>query len=169
MIERNKLIELLRYEPETGHLFWLARERNKTRPAGEINIYGYCIIKVLGKRYRAHRLAWLIHFGEWPNGILDHINGNRSDNRIENLRLVSRNQHSINKSIQSNNKLGVKGVHYDKSRNKFCAFIKLNGKNKNLGRFDNLNDAKNAYDHAALAFGEFRRVDEANLGYTNHY
>lgn len=162
------LRSVLSYDPATGEFRWKKTWHNNKK-AGTICFYGYVIIKLDDVKYRAHRLAWAMHYGEFPTQYVDHINGNRSDNRIENLRLVTFNQHSANKSIQSNNKLGVKGVSYCPQRNKYCAYIKANGKQKNLGRYDTVEEAKAAYDTAALAFGEYRRSHEASQGYINYY
>jgi hypothetical protein len=97
----------LRYEPETGRIFWkVARQRIRVgQEAGCFNHDGYAKIQVNGVVYQSHRLAWLLHHGRWPNGFLDHINRNKSDNRIANLREVDR---SLN--MHNTAKIGTKGL-----------------------------------------------------------
>ena len=89
MITQEELKELLDYNPETGLFTWNVYNniKNKTT-AGTFND-GYIQIKIKQKIYQAHRLAWLYVYGEWPKGQIDHINGIRDDNRIENLRDVT--------------------------------------------------------------------------------
>jgi hypothetical protein len=164
MLTQDYLKSVLSYNPETGEFHW-KRQWRQGKKAGTTSVYGYTIIGLDNVKHRAHRLAWLMHYGELPDEYIDHINGNRSDNRIENLRIVTFIQNSTNKSVQSNNKLGVKGVSYCTQRNKFLASIKTNGKKRNLGRYDTLEEAKAAYDAASLAFGEYRRTNETNKGY----
>lgn len=97
-----------------------------------------------------------------PKGVqVDHINGDRLDNRRSNLRLANQQQNSANMRRRANNKVGVKGVVWDKARRKWAAFIKVNYKSIGLGRFDTKAEAANAYAVAAKKhFGTFARVDE---------
>lgn len=86
------LRSILDYDPETGKFDW----RNNRRKAGCLDNFGYHRIQVLGKLYKAHRLAWLHYYGEWPEQDVDHVNGVRSDNRIANLRSATKGQQSQN-------------------------------------------------------------------------
>lgn len=107
--------------------------------AGSKTKTGYKIVSVKGKQYYIHRLVWIYHNGDIPKGIeIDHINGVRDDNRIENLRLVTHQENQFNLSK-------VKGYYKDSRRNKWYAKICINKKSKWLGYFDNMKDAKNAY------------------------
>jgi len=102
---------------------------------------GYRQIQLKGKSYREHRLIWLHVYGEWPENEIDHINHIRNDNRIENLRDVTRIENGKNQSMHSDNDSGVTGVSWHPHRNKWGAHICHDGKRINLGRFINKNDA----------------------------
>ena len=136
-ITAERLRELLSYDPETG-LFHNKRHRgSKARvgsKAGSINTIGYSQVKVDGKLYSSHRLAWLYTYGAFPEGCVDHINRNRSDNRICNLREADKSENGQNKSLpQSNNTHGFLGVTRDTG--KWSARITTNGKTKYIGLF----------------------------------
>ena len=130
----------LEYLPETGHFFWLKSSRGRKLgvPAGNVDrsSCGYVRIYVQGKRYQAHRLAWRFFYGQFPplEMDVDHINGNRSDNRIENLRLASRSENAINSGIYISNTTGFKGV--SKAGGGFVATANCAGKSYYLGIFD---------------------------------
>lgn len=163
MITADRVRELFHYDPETGVLTWKV-DRHSNRVAGKpvsyINAYGYVQAKVDGRLRRVHRLAWLYVYGEWPNGEVDHINGVRNDNRISNLRLASRSQNGRNAKIGRKNKSGFKGVSWDCQHRKWNARVRLNGKSKNLGVFENKEDAAAAYRRAAAEiYGEFARFE----------
>ena len=108
------------------------------------------------KEYIPYRLAWLYMTGEWPTNFIDHINRNRTDNRWSNLREATYAENNRNKSIGINNTSGYKGVSWHKRRGKYRAEIRVNGKSKHLGYFDNKEDAYASYIQAAkLYHGEF--------------
>lgn len=143
-----RLRELLSYDPATGDFFWIhddLRGRNPAYlPAGGLNSRGYWRIKIAPHWYYAHRLAWLYIHGVWPSGPIDHINGDRLDNRIANLRDVSQTVNAQNKRKPgSRNKVGLLGVCRDYGLFKAC--IKVNGKTINLGRFQTPEEAHAAY------------------------
>jgi hypothetical protein len=128
---------------------------NKGDIAGFIAHDGYRYIKYNGKRYLEHRLAFLFIYNESPE-FIDHIDGNKSNNRINNLRKCDRNQNGQNRGKMANNTSGYKGVHLDKRNNKYASQIRNNGRLEWLGYFDNVEDAAKAYDKRALEiFGEF--------------
>ena len=102
---------------------------------------GYCQGKLLGKPYLAHRVAFLVMTGDWPSGHVDHINGNRADNRWENLRQVTRFENQKNQKLYKNNKSGVMGVYFQRASEKWVARISLEGTEKYLGVFSDFEEA----------------------------
>lgn len=144
------------YDPKTGLVKWVDNKKNRKIVGwfcGYDHGNGYKQISVFGSRIFVHRLAWAFVYGEHPNGIIDHINGNRSDNRIGNLRCVSdlENNQNIVKPTKAS-KTGVRGVHFSSRRNRWIAQITVNGKNSHLGCFMNLEEAKQAYMKAKKQF-----------------
>ena len=122
------------------------------------NSGGYLITMVEGKLYKVHRLVYLWHHGHMPK-LLDHIDGNRSNNRIDNLREATDQQNGCNRGKNKNNKSGHKGVHYDKRRGKWQAQIMVNRKNFHVGYFDDPEEAHEAYKKAAANYhGDFARA-----------
>lgn len=156
---QDRLKELLCYDPSTGVFIWKVDRGGMAKAdtvAGTIPKGQYCIISIDSIVYPAHRLAWLYVHGEWPKDDIDHINNNRSDNRISNLREATRSQNLQNASIMSNNTSGYKGVFWIKNKNRWSAQIKINGKRRRLGVFKTALDAHKAYCLAAKeGFGEF--------------
>lgn len=137
-ISIKSIKELLEYNPETGELRWKLVRRPGRNVYGDVAGYlsdqNSLDIGLFGGKYRAHRIAWVIHYGRWPKGYIDHINGNRLDNRIANLRDVSKagNQQNV-RHIRSHNKSGFLGVVAT-----YCGWkaqITNNGKNIYLGHF----------------------------------
>lgn len=161
--------QLLRYEPETGRLFWLERPREmfpaihhwktwNTRYAGteafpSTDAAGYRQGRIFDVQYRAHRVVWLIQTGNWPDGQIDHINGIRDDNRLSNLRVVSNIENGRNQSRYSTNTSGVTGVYWHRARQKWAAGIKINGRIKYLGLFNLIEDAAATRASSNLAHG----------------
>ena len=144
MLTQAELKKLLIYDPVTG-VFTNRVTRNSQaligNEAGTNHPDGYRHMKINHKCYLAHRLAWLYVHGAWPNGQIDHINGNRKDNSIENLRLVCNKQNSENQTLHVNNTSGHRGVTWDKSSCKWMAQIRHNNKRKFIGRFATLEEA----------------------------
>lgn len=138
---------LFNYDPETGVLTWRVTNSNRARKgsiAGSHDGNGYLQVRFMGKKYRVHRVVFLHFYGRWPDMEIDHINGNRSDNRIANLRDVSRSVNQQNmRSALSNNKTGVLGVSV--INGKYMAFIQTNGKSHYLGGFETEEEAQSAY------------------------
>ena len=151
---KKELKSVLDYNPEAGVFVW--RTSNGTRKVGDIAGHirkdGYVDIQTRGKKYSAHRLAWLFVHGEMPSEQIDHINHNRSDNRIENLRAVTNQENTKNKSKNKNNKSGVTGVNLCKKSNKWKAQIKINKKCIFLGQFTEFSEAVSARKNAEVLY-----------------
>ena len=159
--------EALISQQDLKELFWLNRDtgdlmnRLKRSSSASANAVagwidkpsGYRRIKINGVQYRMHRLVWLYHFGEWPVDEIDHINGERLDNRIDNLRVVTNQENCKNQKLPRNNKSGVTGVHFNKHHQKWQAQIKGDGKLKHLGSFANFEDAVAARKAAEILYG----------------
>lgn len=139
----NKIIDKLKYDSKTGKLFWKKEKnmRSKKTEAGTYDKEGYIVITINKKQYRAHRIAWLLYYGEWPNGQIDHINGIRDDNRIINLRNVTSRKNNQNRFCHRNGK--IPGVRYHK--NKWYSQIYDGKKVIHIGTYANKEEAKNAY------------------------
>lgn len=138
------LRQRLRYDPETGKLFWRSYEGMPnwwntvfadTAAFDVVDSNGYLVGSVNDRKMGAHRVIWAMHYGFWPPEEIDHIDHDKSHNRIENLRLADRLQNSRNRSIFRNNTSGVCGVTWCKQTSKWRASIKISGSTKCLGRF----------------------------------
>lgn len=151
LIGSDALRTLLEYDAVTGIFTWrVSRGRNKVGTvAGSLNSSGYLQIRIYGYKYYAHRLAWLYTYKTWPVSDLDHINKIKIDNRIINLREVTRSENQQNRVIPVTNKSGFRGVYWHKSVGKWCASIKLNNKNYHLGYYDTPEEASSVYEYAA--------------------
>ena len=147
----EELKQVLDYNPATGVMTWKIDVANgKFRAgslAGSVNkIDGRLRINFKGKIHLAHRLAWLLTHAKWPDGVIDHINGDPLNNCIKNLRDVSNTINQQNqREARSDNKTGMLGVSFCKRYDKFLAQIQLNGKKKHLGYFTKQEDARVAY------------------------
>ena len=151
----------LDYDPETGLFVWKHVPGKKNPYEGKAAFAvsdgsGYLVGSLNGKMLRAHRVAWVFISGDWPVQEIDHINGDKSDNRAVNLREVSRTQNMHNRSITSANSSGFKGVTWNAQCGKWQAQGRQNGKNRYLGLFEKIEDAAAAYrDFSAVEHGEF--------------
>jgi hypothetical protein len=142
------------FDYKDGVLTW-KQGRKKGRVAGSLKPTGYIVVEINDKGVMAHRIIWSMHNGSF-DGQVDHINGNRSDNRIENLRLATVLQNSWNRKNNKNNKTGVKGVHQIKATNNYQARICIGNKRLVLGTFDDLELAELAVSEARNKYhGEF--------------
>lgn len=147
-ISQERLMEVLDYNPDTGYFTWIVRLGARTQIGGKpgtVDAGGYLKIAVDGKAFMAHRLAWIYFYGgDISNSEIDHINGNRLDNRISNLRLANRSENNWNQKIKNSNNSGVKGVSWDKGAKKWRAQCMVNGVKYFIGRFNNISDAEQA-------------------------
>lgn len=144
---QSTVLSMLRYEPETGHFYWTRPVNGRIKVgqlAGVVDSTGYRRIMVQGKSYMAHHLAWLVVFGQLPTSDMDHINRNRQDNRIDNLREVTRSQNMQNTGTRKDNKSGVRGVYWSAAERKWKAQIRCNGKRLHLGTFAEIEPAAKA-------------------------
>jgi len=138
IITQEYLKELLDYDPATGIFTWKVRTTNSVQVgdvAGTINSLGYRVIRLHGKLYKAHRLAWLFMTGEFPSDQIDHINHVKDDNRFSNLREVTNTENHRNATMQKNNSSGVTGVSWHKATSKWIVQIHVNGKHIHGGLF----------------------------------
>lgn len=152
---------LLIYDEATGRLTWLISPSPKIKAgtsAGTLRSNGYVYVKIGGRSYMAHRLAWLIKTGAWPEGMIDHRNLRKSDNWWDNLRPATRSLNGANRSLYSSNSSGLKGVAKERRCERWRATIRVNGKLLYLGSFKSPEAAHQAYAAAAaLHFGEYAR------------
>lgn len=172
------LRQLLRYEPDTGKLFWRERgvewfrggkyspdrvcriwnKKYSGREAGSPNGHGYLRINIGAARFLSHRVIWAMMFGHWPADEIDHINGSRSDNKISNLREADRSQNGHNKGAPKSNVSGRKGVSWHKHGRKWQVKLGVNGQQYYLGLFSDFDQAVEVRAEAARRLaGEFSK------------
>lgn len=161
-LTQERLKTLLRYSPVVGVFEKLVGDGSKRRPkrwalVGSASmVSGYVYVSVDGKRYGAHRLAWLYMHGVLPGQEIDHIDGDRSNNAIGNLRLASRCENMWNTASHKNNRSGIKGVSWDRKRQMWVGRIKKDGKIAFNAYFKTLEEADVAMSAArARNHGEF--------------
>jgi len=163
------LRKLLRYEPETGKLFWLPRPVElfpdarackvwNTRYSGceafkTVDTDGYKTGRLFTIGTKAHRVIWAIVYGVWPSEQIDHINGNPSDNRLVNLRQASNTQNGRNQKKRITNISGMMCVSFDLRKRRWRAFIRVDGRQIHLGNFAGFEDAAKARLRAELDYG----------------
>lgn len=159
----EELKEFLDYNPDTGIFTWI-KPRSGSRlnqVAGNLHL-GYIRITFKYEHYRAHRLAYYMYYGIDPlEKLIDHIDGDKSNNKIKNLRLATKSQNNMNRiSLGINNTSGISGVSWHKNNKNWRARIQLNGVAKHLGCFTNKEDAIKARKEAEIKyFGDFRSKD----------
>jgi hypothetical protein len=149
------LNSILVYEPESGICRWLVRRGRVAAGsiAGGMGSDGYHVLGINGRLYKTHRLVWFVMTGEWPSLEVEHRDLDQANNKWGNLRLATRAQNLANKRKVPNQTSIYKGVCWDKSRNKWKAYV---AHSKELGRFQSEREAALAYDAAAAAlYGEF--------------
>lgn len=148
-LTQEQIKNVLSYDEFTGIFTWI----NKPSPNAPVNIgeradklhktSGYHRIQIFGRRYQAHRLAWLYMYGEFPSGYVDHKNTNKTDNSKTNLRLAE-GKNALNSKVSNSSTTGIKGVSYHKLTGKFMARIQFNKEKYNLGLFNRWEDAEDA-------------------------
>ncbi|WP_417625169.1 HNH endonuclease signature motif containing protein [Paremcibacter congregatus] len=161
-VTQKHLKEIMNYNKSTGDFVWLkSRGRiSKGQKAGCVGDKGYLLIRVDGALHRAHRLAWLFVTGKMPDRQIDHINGDKLDNRWGNLREADNGRNSANASVHSSNTSGYKGVSWRPDLGKYHAYGNKDGKRITLGFFSKAKDAAKAYDaHAKMEYGKFARTN----------
>lgn len=147
------------FDYDDGLLYWKRSLKNGSRKKGHVagNIdasEGYVNINLKTGKVKAHRVIWEMFNGKIPDGMeIDHINHDRSDNRIDNLRMVTRSENQKNKSRFKNNTSGISGVTWCSRHCKWRARIMINGKSKHLGRFYTIEAAAKARSDAVDALG----------------
>lgn len=155
----KRLCEVLQYDPDTGLLYWKIDMGSRAKMgniAGTLNKIGYFVIRIDGNLYLAHRLSYMIHYKTIIIDEVDHIDGNRSNNIITNLRECDRSKNNHNRQIGRDNTSGVKGVFWNAKRNKFVVKIRINNHQKHIGYFDLIEDAISAIQKAREELhGEF--------------
>jgi hypothetical protein len=146
VVTQQELRETLSYDEISGEFRWNVSVGRRVRVgdvAGYLSSRGYLRIQIKGKLYLAHRLAWIYVHGSFPEGQIDHISGDCSDNRICNLRAVSCRENQCNQKLHREGRLP--GCSYDKRAKKWQARICINGKKVHLGLFHTEQEAHEAY------------------------
>ncbi|MCK5609397.1 HNH endonuclease [Candidatus Pacearchaeota archaeon] len=157
MITQDLVKDLFNYNPETGIL---TRKINKGSAkagdiAGSINSKGYLLTRINGKKYLNHRIIFLFVYGYLPE-FMDHVDNNRLNNKIENLRECTWNENQHNALLRKDNKSGIKCVTWHKATKKWMAAIRINKQSKHLGVFSDIKEAKKSVDDARIKYhGEF--------------
>lgn len=148
MFMKEISISLLRdyfnYDPASGEIRWKKSPHHKVKAgdiAGFIEPRGYRVLQFKKTLWKGHRIALALMNNEFPNGEVDHIDGNPSNNRFENLRVVDKSQNQMNRAVSKNNRSGIKGVHFCESKQKWVSRISV-GKNRiHIGGFNSFDEA----------------------------
>ena len=153
---------MIEYDKDTGEFYWRVQRGRAIKPGsvvkGTVGNHGYKVIKVDGKLILAHRLAWALSFGSLPEHQIDHINNNKTDNRLCNLRKATASENQWNKRRQTNNSTGFKGVSIHRVTGLFRARLKVFGKEISVGYFRTPELAHAAIEKSRSAqHGEFAR------------
>lgn len=183
ILSPNELRKMLRYDADTGVLIWLKAPvtmfdgvdnrkkayRWNSRYAEKmaftvIHSAGYRQAGIMGRLYLAHRVAWAMFYGEWPKGEIDHINGDRSDNRIWNLRQTTRTQNMRNQKKHKSNTSGFTGVVWNKKTGRWRATITVSGRRIYLGSYEDISEAAAARAQANRKYGFHEKHGSDKIG-----
>lgn len=144
----NKIKESFAYDPESGQIRWASLKGKTTRSTGDVGWIhrgAYRMITVSheksSRNLAAHHIAWFLHYGRWPEQQIDHRDGDSLNNRIANLRQATMAENSQNQKLKSNNKIGVRGVYWDKREQKYVVRIQVRRKRTSFGYYDSLEEA----------------------------
>jgi hypothetical protein len=151
----------INYDPQTGQGIWKLSPANNVKIGSPVGTFrkDYLVVRFKGKTYPAHRLFWLLNTKTDPLILIDHIDGNKTNNVFANLRLATYSQNGMNRSATKTNKLNIKGVCWDSKANKYKSSIRVNGKAKHIGYFADLESAIAARKlHEQQLFQEFAFV-----------
>lgn len=150
------------YDPETGVLLRKFKGGTTREAGSKKSVEGYTRVSFNGREYPAHRLIWWLVYGSLPSLFVDHVNGDKSDNRLSNLRLATDAENKRNVGKRSHNTSGYKGVSWDRANNRWLANASLNGRSVHLGRHATKEAAAEAYKRFAEEHhGEFYRRTNA--------
>lgn len=182
LLNECQLRELLDYDPASGALTWRRRgpcwfksqrdcqawnTRYAGKPANHIHKLGYVVVRLFGRAYKGHRVAYAIHHGRWPTLQIDHINGVKTDNRIANLREVDNQTNAKNTKTHRHNTSGVSGVYWHKRDRKWIARIGATKAGSFIGAYKEFDAAVAARKHAETILGYHpnhgRNVEIANV------
>lgn len=165
---QEELLRLFNYDPDSGVMSWRANPKHYGTASGKLGTVSSCGYLYVGvrdghgakfKTYIAHRIIWKMMTGEDPVDQIDHIDGDRLNNRWSNLRPADNGKNRWNSKLAKNNKSGVKGVCWDTSHRKWNAYISIGGKQSRLGRFDVLDDAAAVVNAVRINLhGDFARA-----------
>lgn len=163
ILTAERLRAVVHYDPETGRFTRTVQLARRHRVGDRADfliatgwLKGYYRVAVDSQRYLAHRVAWLYVNGRWPDGVIDHINGNRSDNRIENLRDGTQAQNMQNRrKAQSNCISGILGVHLHRETGRWVARLQTGGVGRHIGLFATKEEAHEAYLREKRKFHSF--------------
>lgn len=147
-ININEIFERLGYIKETGQIFWKKPLRKKSlinKIINRISNNGYVIVKIYNTRIQIHRIVWLFENGTWPNGVIDHVDGNKLNNKYNNLRVVTMRTNSQNRKEHRNGNLLGAHKNTKSNKNQWASRIQINGKSIYLGSFRTQVEAHNAY------------------------
>ncbi len=161
MLTSERLRSILEYDPVTGVFIRIAKTGRNTvigRPVGSLDRYGYLQCSIDNRKYKMHRLVFLLADGEFPAEEVDHIDGNPANNAQKNLRKVSRVQNMQNMSLRNESKTSVKNVYFDKRCNKYAVRIRVKGSRRSFGLFEDLELARLVATEARNKYhGEYAR------------